>query len=166
MHDFWRHVREWLWPPAPLPAPAPPPLPVVEVAVDIDCKNIRRLAISMVTKRPDQQLTVLLSDVRVMWLKSLDRRQLCIVVFASDADLRGHCRGTSHIRGVRAGDRESVLAYSEFQKEQERRRRRLKDEGDGRRGSGGGPKRSVNVDAFRELQEAFEMQTFEQRGPR
>lgn len=57
-----------------------------------------------------------LSEARVLWLRALDQRQLCVLMSRKDADLRQHLRGHVKLPGLPAADRATVAALVEARK--------------------------------------------------
>jgi hypothetical protein len=84
------------------------------VTQDERLQRIRKAALTIVAGVPDPEVIALLEERDYIWLSALDKKSLCRIGFASDADLRGHLSGKRVMIGILAADRESVDAYLDW----------------------------------------------------
>jgi len=49
-----------------------------------------------------------LSDLTVAWMRSLDRRSLCVLLAAEPGQIRAHMRGKAHIKGMVPYEKEAI----------------------------------------------------------
>jgi hypothetical protein len=110
------------------------PRPVVDPRVIA----IKRIAAARLSRKPVlEEMTAGLSQRTQDWLSLLPTAMLLLVTSATHTALREHVAGRRSIRGLLAADQLSIDAY----KEALRPKLSIVDH-DGRRGGGGGPKRS------------------------
>lgn len=99
---------------------------------------IKQIAAARLSRKPvTDDLTEGLSQRTQEWLSLLPTAMLLLVTSATHTALREHIAGRRSIRGLLAADQLSIDAYREALKP----RLSIVDN-DGRRGGGGGPKRS------------------------
>ncbi|WEJ35110.1 hypothetical protein [Devosia sp. SD17-2] len=110
------------------------PRPVVDPRVIA----IKRIAAARLSRKPvTEEMTEGLSARTQEWLSLLSTEMLLLVTSATQSQMREHIAGRRSIRGLLAADQLSIDAYKEALKP----RLSIVDH-DGRRGGGGGPKRS------------------------
>ncbi len=98
------------------PATAAEPMPLPAAQVD-DLATLKAAAGVLAMGNPLEPKHIAgLSESRVLWLRALDRRQLCVLMSRKDADLRAHLRGEVRLPGLPAADRTTVAALTEARK--------------------------------------------------
>ncbi len=106
--------------------------------VDHRVLAIKRIAAARLGRKPvTEEMTAGLSLRTQDWLSLLPTEMLLLVTSATHSALREHIAGRRSIRGLLAADQLSIDAYREAMKP-----RLVIVDHDGRRGGGGGPRRS------------------------
>jgi hypothetical protein len=98
------------------PAPAPEPMPLPAAAVD-DLATLKTAAGVLAQGNALEPGHIKgLSEQRVLWLRTLDRRQLCVLMSRKDEDLKAHLKDEVKLPGLPAADRATVAALVEARK--------------------------------------------------